>query len=261
MFNCVVYGESGSGKTPLSATLEECEATSPCLFMDVDMGAMSINIEKPPTVLEIDTWEKMQDVYIYLLRATKGLDSKGPDLIAWEELASYISGLMNINVPVLQYKSVVIDSGTELEYVCRSVVITEEKSKKPEHDPEAPEQRDYLKTGERMKKMWRKFRDLPLAVVMTAGVRDLKDDRDGSLRHFPAFQPGFSKDLVRMTDLIMYMSVDVKNKTWYRTLQTHLSQRIIARDRSQQLEPFMTQETFHFRNIVEKVAKGVKRNS
>ncbi len=249
MFNCVLYGESGSGKTPFSATLQECPATSPCLFLDVDMGAMSINVNPSPTVLEIDTWGKLQKVYGLLKKATGGEE------VRWEELAKYISEQMHEDVPVLQYKSVVIDSGTELEYVCRQLVITEESAKKPEHDPEAPEQRDYLKTGERMKRLWRAFRDLPVAVVMTAGVRDLKDDRDGSLRHFPAFQPGFSKDLVRMTDLIMYMSVAVKEKKWYRTLQTQLSQRVIARDRSQQLESFMEKETFNFKDIVTQVAK------
>lgn len=250
VFNCVLYGESGTGKTPFAATLESCSQTSPCLFLDVDMGAMSI-VEVPrPVVLEVDSWSRMQKVYALLKKAVD-------DEAQWEELAKYLSEQLGEEVPVKQYKSVVIDSGTELEYICRQMVITEEVAKKPEHDPEAPEQRDYLKTGERMKRLWRAFRDLPLAVVATAGVRDLKDDRDGSLRHFPSFQPGFSKDLVRMTDLVMYMGVvvDKESKTWQRTLQTHLSQRVIARDRSTTLDALMQQAKFSFKDIVEKVSK------
>lgn len=252
MFNCIIYGEAGSGKTPLCGTLEETPQTSPCLFVDVDRGAMSVNVKVKPTIVVVNEWSKMQVIYTFLRKAAVEGSAEG-----WGNLAEFLTKETGGVVPVKEYKSVVVDSGTELEYVCRQVVMKEEIAKKPEHDLEAPEQRDYLKTGERMKRLVRAFRDLPIAFVMVAGVRDLKDDRDGSLRHFPAFQPQLSKDLIRMVDLIMYMGVIVEKSgestKWVRTLQTQLSQRIIARDRSQKLDPMMKEEFFHFRDIVTKV--------
>lgn len=227
-FNCLLVGESGVGKTPFAATLEACEQTSPCLLLDVDMGSMSV-VEKPlPSVIEIDTWSKVQSIYNLL---------KKPD---WDKLAE----LTGRNV---EYKSVVIDSGTELEYMLRSSIVGEAGS-------EVPEQQHYLKTQERFRRLYRSFRDLPMTFVMTAGVRELKDDVAGIVRHFPAFQPALTKDIIRMTDLILFQNVTSEGQgKWVRTLQTTLSQRVIARDRSQRLDPTIKGEKLYFADIVKKV--------
>jgi len=228
-FNCLLVGESGVGKSPYAATLEHCEQTSPCLLLDVDVGSMSIIEEPIPSIIEIDSWSKVQSVYALL---------KKPD---WDKLAE-------LTGREAEYKSVVIDSGTELEYKLRSLVVGESGG-------EIPEQQHYLKTQERFRRLYRAFRDLPMSFVMTAGVRELKDDVAGIVRHFPAFQPALTKDLIRMTDLILFMDVkySVEEKKWKRTLQTTLSQKAIARDRSQKLEALITGEKLYFADIVKKV--------
>ena len=229
-FNCLLVGESGTGKSPLCGTLEHCEKTSPCLLLDVDMGSMSI-IEKPvPAIIEIDTWSKAQEVYVLLQRCE------------WDKLAKLTGEEPK------EFRSVVIDSGTELEYKLRSMIVSEAGS-------EVPEQQHYLKTQERFRRLYRSFRDLPMTFVMVAGVRELKDDVAGIIRHFPAFQPALTKDIIRMTDLILFMDVkyDATEKGWMRTLQTTLSQRVIARDRSQKLEAIIRGEKLYFKGIVEKV--------
>lgn len=229
-FNCLLVGESGVGKTPFAATLEECKQTSPCLLLDVDMGTMSIIQNSKPTVVEIDSWDKVQKIYALLKKQD------------WEKLAEFTGSV------VKEYRSVVIDSGTELEYMLRSLVVSE----KDTHEG-VPDQEHYLKTQERFRRLYRAYRDLPLSLVMTAGVRELKDDVAGIVRHFPAFQPALTKDIIRMTDLILFQNVATDEKKWVRTLQTHLSQRVIARDRSQKLEPIIKGEKLHFKTIVDKV--------
>lgn len=229
-FNCLLVGESGVGKTPFSATLAGCEQTSPCLLLDVDVGSMSIVSNPRPDVIEIESWKEIQTIYS-LLKAKE-----------WDKLAKLTGSEPK------EYHSVVIDSGTELEYMLRSMIVSEAGS-------EVPEQQHYLKTQERFRRLYRTFRDLPLSFVMTAGVRELKDDVAGIVRHFPAFQPALTKDLIRMTDLILFQDVkyDTGDKNWTRTLQTTLSQRVIARDRSQRLEPIIRGEKLYFKDIVEKV--------
>jgi len=216
------------GKTPLAATLEGCEQTSPCLLLDVDVGTMSIIEEPKPSIIEIGSWSDVTKIY--------GLLKKQD----WKKLAE-------LTGRDVEYRSVVIDSGTELEYVLRSLVLSEGGSS------EVPEQTHYLKTQERFRRLYRAFRDLPLTFVMVAGVRELKDDISGIVRHFPAFQPALTKDLIRMTDLILFMDVKLEEKQWIRTLQTHLSQRVVARDRSQKLPLIMKGEKLYFRDIVKKV--------
>lgn len=225
-FNCLLCGESGVGKTPLAATLAGCKDTAPCLFLDVDMGSLSIVSNPRPTVVEIASWSQVQRVYP-LLKQQK-----------WDELAEIVHS------DVLEYRSVVVDSGTELEYMLRRTIVGEDGKS------EVPEQQHYLKTQERFRSLYRAFRDLPLTFVMTAGVRDLKDDVAGMVKFYPAFQPGLTRDLVRMTDLVLFMDVRVEDKRTIRCLQTHASQRIIARDRSQKLDALIKGDKIFFTDIV-----------
>lgn len=228
-FNALLVGEAGVGKSPFAATLEQCEQTSPCLLLDVDLGSMSIIEEPRPTVVEISSWDTVGKIYNLL----KALD--------WSKLAGFVKA------DPREYKSVVIDSGTELEYILRQKVLNEDSAR------EVPEQQHYLKTQERFRRLYRAFRDLPLTFVVVAGVRELKDDISGIVKHSPDFQPALCKDIVRMTDLVLFQNVSLKDKKLVHTLQTHLSQRVVARDRSQTLEPLIEAEKLYFKDIVEKV--------
>ncbi len=218
------------GKTPFAATLAACEQTSPCLLLDVDMGSMSVVDKTRPAIIEVDSWSKAQEVYALLKKSD------------WDKLAKLTGEEPQ------EFRSVVIDSGTELEYKLRSMIVGEAGS-------EVPEQQHYLKTQERFRRLYRSFRDLSMTFVMVAGVRELKDDVAGIIRHFPAFQPALTKDIIRMTDLILFQDVkyDSTEKRWNRTLQTTLSQRVIARDRSQKLEAIIRGEKLYFKDIVGKV--------
>ena len=228
-FNALILGEAGTGKSPFAATLEACEQTSPCLFLDVDQGSMSIIEEPKPTIVEISTWEQVGRIH-GLLKAQ-----------SWDRLAELTK------TEPREYKSVVVDSGTELEYILRQKVLSEDSAR------EVPERQHYLRTHERFRRLYRAFRDLSLTFVMIAGVRELKDDISGITKHSPDFQPALCKDIVRMTDLVLFMDVKNEDKKWVRTLQTHLSQRVIARDRSQTLEPIIKGEKLYFADIVKKV--------
>jgi len=241
----ITWGESGVGKTPFAGTLQECAKTSPCLFLDVDMGTLSLNVLKElPTVLLVDRWSQIAIVYDRLKKQD------------WGKLAEFITKETGQEVPVLQYKSVVIDSGTELEYKLRSGVVIP-GNEKGDPDKEIASQPDYLRTQERFRKMYRVFRDLPITLVMTAGVRELKEESTGILKRYPDFQPGLARDLVRMTDLVLYMSVTASGvgaeAKGERHLITSLSQRFVARDRSGKLPAMITAEKFYFKDLLGKV--------
>jgi hypothetical protein len=240
-FNCILYGESGVGKTPFVGTLQSCPKTSPCLLLDVDMGTMSLDgLSEKPIVFHVDRWAQMLVIYDKFKKQD------------WVGLAEYLSKESGITFPVLQYLSVVIDSGTELEYRLRMSVVGEGKGAE-----EIPSQPDYLKTQERFRKMYRAFRDLPISLVMTAGVRELKEDSTGIIKRSPDFQPALAHDLIRMTDLIAFMAVTMTgagaDAKWERHLVVSSSQRYIARDRSGKLPPMMAGEKFQWGKLLDKI--------
>lgn len=239
-FNCILYGESGVGKTPFAGTLQLWEKTSPCLLVDVDMGAMSLgSLKESPIVFPLSKWTQMKQLYDFFKRQD------------WQGLARFMSEETQTDYPVLAYRSVVPDSGTELEYRLRSTIVSEDGAQ------EIPSQPDYLKTQERFRRMYRSFRDLPISVVMTAGIRELKEESTGIIKRSPDFQPSLCHDLVRMTDLIVYMSVTMvgvgSEAKWERHLVTSLSQRFVARDRSGKLKPTMSGEKFYWDKVLENV--------
>ena len=106
--------------------------------------------------------------------------------------------------------------------------------------------------------MYRSFRDLDsMSLVMTAGVRELKDDVLGTVRHTPMFQPGLTKDLQRMSDFIFFMDMKLKgegdNRKWVKTIQTTPTQRAIARSRSDKLKNNPEGEKFYWKDILKDV--------
>ncbi len=236
-FNCLLYGEAGAGKTPFAGTLESCEKTSPCLFLDVDHGTLSLDgLVKQPTVYRVTSWADVQKIFAFL-KAKQ-----------WDNLAK----VLGPDVPVVEYKSTVIDSGTELaNMLLRSIVADDDRN------DGVPDQPAYLRTQLRFATMWRGFRDLPLSCVMTAGIKDQKDDVLGIVRFFPEFSPGLLHDLQRHSDLILFMNVALETegstKKWVRYLQTQPTQRFVARDRSGKLDPVIKGNKLYWDDLLKKV--------
>jgi len=182
----IIYGESGVGKTPFVAELATHPESSPCLFIDVDGGLLETRGDTD--VVRVNDWSTF-------VRTVKSLQ---------------------------KYKSVVIDSGTELEYVLRGTFTDN-----------VPELQDYYKVQERMKRMYRFLTRSGLLVVVTAGVRAVNDELSGATKLYPMFQPTLVKDLIRMTDVVAYVQ---RTKEGTRKMHVKSGLHIIARDRSGVLE-------------------------
>ncbi len=234
-FNGLLYGEAGVGKTPFCGTLEACEKTSPCLFLDVDHGTLSLESCNPrPTVYKVIQWSDMQRVYSWIKNEQ------------WAEIAK-VTGVEK------RYKSVCIDSGTELaNNLLRSIVAEDDRNEG------IPDQAAYLKTQLKFSAMWKQFRDLPISCVMTAGIKDQKDDVAGIVRFFPEFSPGLLHDLQRHSDLILYMNVGMEQngsnkREWTAYIQTKPTQRFVARDRSGRLDSVIRGEKLYWKDLVAKV--------
>ena len=228
-------------KTPFCGTLAAYEKTSPCLLLDIDMGSMSLDNTNPrPTVVPVESFDDLERI--------QKLIEKGE----WEKLAEGLSKRAGFEIPVLKYKSLVIDSGTEIEYWLRRSIVSAD-----DRQEGIPDQPHYLKTQEKFRSLYRKLRDLPVTVVMTAGIRELKEESTGVVKRFPDFQPSLCHDLVRMTDLVMYMGAAAegtgKDLKWERHLITSLSRRFVARSRNPGLSPLMQAEKFYFKDIGEKI--------
>jgi hypothetical protein len=132
--NIILYGASGAGKTALAGSAQECEATSPVLFIDVDSGTATLQ-GKDIDIVRPRSWKDIQKIYEFLLTENT------------------------------HYKAVIIDSLSEMQKkFSMGTILGEIKDGGDSYNDlgstPVPTRQDWMKTGDQMRKLIRAFRDL-----------------------------------------------------------------------------------------------------
>lgn len=136
---CMVYGESGSGKTVFAATWNEP------IFLDLDDGMASIT--HPVARIGISGWQELQEAYMYL----KFSEHK--------------------------FKTVVVDSLNESQWHSMQNVINNFPAIRRSYD-NLPSMSDYGKALDDFDKFVRVMRALPMNVVFIAQLAKRDDPEE-----------------------------------------------------------------------------------
>ena len=153
----VIYGKSGTGKTTLASSFPK-----PMLLIDVDdRGTDSISDVEDIDVVEIETFDQLEDLYYWLL--------DNPD----------------------EYKTVVMDTVTQLqEIVIKDVMRAKKKDLERAGDWGSMTKRDWGDASQKMKHWIVNFRNLPVEMVFIAqDRRDLDDEEDAESMLIPEIGP------------------------------------------------------------------------
>jgi len=196
---CVVYGESGVGKTVLCSTAPEP------FIISAEGGLLSLQGHNIPYV-EVRTLQEVSDAYDFV---TKSDEAK-------------------------QFKTICIDSLSELTEVClvsikRQLIAESENGK-------IDARQAYGKVAESVGMMIRRFRDLPgRDVVLIAKQKRITDEESG-ISQFEPYMPGkvLPFNLPYLVDEVFCMRV---NRDGSRYLQTVGDRKYVAKDRSGKLVP------------------------
>lgn len=201
-FNMLLYGDAGVGKTYLAGSADAVPEMRKVLYLDCESGANTLKAAWPEVdVIEINTWTDIQDVY-------EGLLAGGHD-----------------------YKTVVVDSLTELNDYCIDRVAQEARIKKPDFD-DVLEIFHWNKVASRMLRLIRVFRDLPMCTIFVAHMVDDKDPKSGKLVKQPLLSGQLKKKLPTIPDLVLYQYVeDVDEKGLRRLLLTQKTPTCVAKAR------------------------------
>ena len=200
--NLLVYGDPGVGKTYLAATAQDNPETSPVLFIDVEGGTTTIRKRKDVDVRRI---------------------TKIADLIAIHEI------LVDQNDGY--YKTVVIDSLTELQKVDMRDIMRELVLRRPDLDPDVPGMREWGKSAEHVRRIVRGFRDLPVHTVFTA-LSQVERDENGVVTYYPSVPGKLKMEIPGFMDIVGYLSSTIENDETQRRIQFAKTRRVIAKDRT-----------------------------
>lgn len=218
-FNLLLFGDPGVGKTHLLGTAADDSRTSPVLILDVDGGITTVR-NKQVEVVQIRTMKQLQDV---------------------------ANNLYNHNDDY--YKTVCIDTGTELQKLDMAYVMSEAKRKASNPDKieeYVPSPREWGISGERMRLIVRTFRDLPMNFIMTAHLNEAQLDTGGS-KAYPSIPGKLRNELAGFFDIEGYYKTvskkDGDKVTITRELQTLGTDKVQAKDRFTALGDLMINPT------------------
>ncbi len=213
--NSLIYSEPGGGKTHLFGTCEEWpEEFLPALLIDIDGGTDTVrNRHKIDISPPIRSMEALQKLY--------------------KEVAAEAD----------YYKCMGLDNITELQKMDMNAVMLEAKAtaNNPDNvDIYVPSQREWGKSGERMRIIVRAFRDLPCHTIALAHIEEREDKMTKIPRLWPSMPGKLRHELAGFFSVVGYLSTYEENGEVYRQIQFKKTKRVQAKDRFQVLDPVMT---------------------
>lgn len=210
--NKLVYGEPGAGKTYLLGTAADHPETAPLLFLDIEGGIMTIRDRQDIDVVQVRSMKQLQDIINMIAKQPKPL----------------------------YYKTIGVDGITELQKLDMRTVMMEQFNRKPETtDIYVPSQREWGKSGERVRMIVRALRDLECNLIMTALQAEFVDERTGRRLIHPSIPGKLKSEIPGFFDIVGHLKAVHEGGEIIRTLQTVKTESLIAKDRSDSLPPLM----------------------
>lgn len=229
-FNILIYGDSGVGKTVLSASAADVPEMNPVLFIDIEGGTSSIRYMYPNmSVLRVTTWDQMQQAYDFLFEGEH------------------------------DFKTIIIDSLTEIQQFSMYGIMKELIVEDPGRDPDVPGIREWGKNAVQTNKFVRAFRDLPYNVIFTALRMEDKDPRSKINLSQPQMTGKATRQVPAYLDQVSYYYIRQVDGEFKRLLLNTPTEKIVAKDRSDNLPAVIMEPTMQ--TIYDYVTYKTKRNS
>ena len=210
----LIYGDEGTGKTTFVSGFGDN-----ILFVDSADGW--VTLLDHPNILNKKI-ERAPFLGLSQLDALATAIEEGVEQLKWVE-------------------TIILDELSSMAVADLDVVLKARAAKDSDKDPNVPTQPDYLHNTERVRRTMNKIMSLPVHVIMTAHVREDKDERTGRVYTRPAFTPKTRKTLTQRCHIVgrltsdMQTSEDGEDTTYVWRLQVRPTTGIVAKTRIKDL--------------------------
>lgn len=208
-FNILIFAEYGTGKTVLSGSASVVDDMSPVLILDIEGGTLSLK-------------ETYPDVKVIRIKS-------------WDDFITVSNSIAKGKPPYNEFKTVIVDSLTELQKLSMYAIMGKLVDEKEDRDPDVAGLREYSKNTEQIRKVVRKYRDLPINTIFTALSNSDRDEKKGKIRQRISLTNKLSSEVGAFFDVVLYLYVKEVKGEFIRLLLSGQTDEISAKDRSNKL--------------------------
>lgn len=189
----LVYAPSGHGKTFLAGTAVGDKRLMPMVIADFEGGTRSIRSKTTIVPLEDfpDFVPSLDKIVVVRIKH-------------WEDFDVIYEVVHSSDNP---YRSLVIDSLSELNYLTLSEVVSAAVKSDRGHDPDVPERQDYLRSSTQMRKLIRFFRDLDMHTIFTAQANEKENPQTHRMQAVPNLTGKLVFEVPGLVDIVAYLGV------------------------------------------------------
>lgn len=236
--NILVYGKSGSGKTPFSATVQDIPGTEEALFISCEGGETSIQHRDIP-VVRVDNYDDFDTVYQFLHKHQLLRQQGNKEGLL--QLHNEFHGT-DADKPTL-YDSVVVDSLTEAQVFCKYDILDFDYQESLSNELDDMNWEGWKEMSEKIGRLCRDFKSLNMHVVFTALLSQDQDERTGKIERGPKLEGGASDEVPGIFDLLLCMKPADDDDDAFSKVLTQGRDGYLARDRFQSLDPVLIDPT------------------
>lgn len=218
--NLLIYGEFGAGKTWFGGTAQDHDDTAPLLVVDIEGGTTTLRHRQDVDVIQVRNKKQLDDTITALEKDTDRY-----------------------------YKTILVDSLTEMQKLDMAAVMKAAFNKNPEKtDIYVPDQRAWGKSGERVREVVRRFKDLPCHTIVTCLGAESKDEKTNVTTYYPSLPGKLRSEIPGFFDIVGWLRVETERgegneERLVRYLQTTKTNKVNAKDRTGALPPVIKDPT------------------
>jgi hypothetical protein len=212
----LVYGNYGVGKTYLAGTASEVESMRDVLIINAEAGDLSLAAFSNIDSITVQDFKTLGRINEFLKQHCTARDAG--DTVRLCELEAEVRQveISEIETP-RQYRTVIIDSLTELEAYCMNQLLGITDTTRLDEDPQSAEWAEYKKNHTMMQRVVRAFRDLPMHVIFTASEQ-YQQDENKKYKFSPDLTGKLSKKIQGFMDMVGYLAIGKDGEATIRRL-------------------------------------------
>lgn len=211
--NLLVYADYGMGKTTLAGTADDVESMRDVILLDAESGSLPLKNRKRLDIVRIRSFKPFTKAQEYLKLHCQLWDEGNINRL--REIEANLKGveLKDIKEP-RHYRTVIIDSLTEIDAFSLAKELGVTETTKLEEDIPAPEWADYGRNFNSVQRVVRAYRDLPMHVILICSANYSQDDRKATKFH-PAMTGKLARVVQGFMDMVGYLAPeqDVEGKS------------------------------------------------